>query len=110
MGVTSIEALGRRAAARRLTVHEVRDALVSWFMERAEPQIRKGMRYTAPRATKEEIRRVMMSRARGFFVKLGSTYDDPTWADLRRVKSRMDVYLRNPPPSDEQEVWEMLLA
>jgi len=109
-----VEALARRAEIRRLTVQEVRDGLVSWFVLRGEPQARRGMRYTAPGAGRAEVRRVLHQRARAFFVRLASPWDEPTWSDLRRVKARMESWLL-PRRSDlaelcrESELWDLVL-
>jgi hypothetical protein len=71
----------------------VRDALVEWFVEEALPQIKKGMRYTSGTVKDEDARRLARVRAHGFFQRLPSSFDHPTFADLRQVKNRMDVYL-----------------
>jgi hypothetical protein len=110
-----VEVLARRAEIRRLSVQEARDGLVSWFMHRAEPQVRKGMRYTSPGASPEEVLRVLQLRARTFFLRLASPWDEPTWADLRRVKDRMQTYLMprradRDDLSHESELWDFILV
>lgn len=77
-----------------LPPRRVRDALVEWFVAEALPQVKKGMPYSTGRVKDEEARRLARVRALGFFQGLDSTYDHPTFADLRQVKARMDVYLR----------------
>ena len=110
-----VEGLARRAELRRLTVQEVRDGLVSWFILRGEPQVRKGMRFTAPGAGAAEVHRVLQQRARTFFVRLASPWEEPTWSDLRRVKARMETWLL-PRRSElnalchESELWDYLLT
>lgn len=110
-----VEMLAKQAELRRLTVSEVRDGLVLWFVERAEPQLRRAMAYTAPGASDQEVRRALLLRARTFFAGLASTFDDPTWADLRRVKQRMATYLlpeRGVRQAVRREIehWDLLLA
>ena len=110
-----VDVLARRAEIRRLSVQEARDGLVSWFMHRAEPQVRKGMKYTSPGAAPEEVLRVLQMRARSFFQRLASPWDDPTWADLRRVKTRMQTYLmpRRAVKDElfrETELWDFILV
>lgn len=89
-----LEHLAARAAAGNVGEVEVRDALVGWFVELAEPQVRQGLRYTSPRASPAEVRRILHQRAAAFFHGLDSTFDEPALDDLRRVKARMDSYLR----------------
>ncbi|WP_373045950.1 hypothetical protein [Vulgatibacter sp.] len=110
-----VEVLARRAEVRRLSVQEARDGLVSWFMERAEPQVRRGMKFTSPHANAEEIQRVLQQRARTFFHRLASTWEEPTWADLRRVKTRMQTYLLPQREvlevlAHEIDLWDFILA
>ena len=107
--------LARRAEAHRLTVQEARDGLIAWFALWAEPQIRKGMRFTSPGASREEIRHVLRMRAHGFVERLASSFEVPSWADLRRVKRRMELYLlprrgRLATLGRERELWDYVLA
>ncbi|AKU90060.1 hypothetical protein AKJ08_0447 [Vulgatibacter incomptus] len=109
-----VESLARRAACNAPSVLEVRDALVTWFAQHGEAQVRKGMRFTAPNASKAEVQRMVQLKARSFFHGLSSTYDQPSWEDLRRVKARMISYLR---PADgpqvlerESHMWDGLLV
>ncbi len=110
-----VELLARRAEARRLTVQEARDGLVHWFVRRAERQALRGMRYTAPEAPPEAVQRLLRQRAQLFFERLASTWTEPTWADLRRVKARMQAYLL-PRRADrrvltrETELWDFVLG
>jgi hypothetical protein len=110
MGV-NVEALARRLARRPAAVQELRDALVLWFVDRAQPQIARGMQYTDPDASLAEIRRVARLRAGSFFRGLVSSFEDPTRADLRRVKKRMDAWLRPERRRPDQEgLWEEILG
>ena len=88
-----VDLLAKRAEARRLSVQEARDGLVWWFVRRAERQALRGMRYTAPEAPPHAVERLLRLRAERFFVRLASTWTEPSWADLRRVKARMQAYL-----------------
>lgn len=110
-----VELLARRAEARRLSVQEARDGLVWWFVRRAERQARRGMQFTAPEAAPEAVQRLLRSRARRFFVRLASTWAEPTWADLQRVKARMQAYLLPDRSSRralarEAELWDFVLG
>lgn len=110
-----VDLLARRAEAKRLSVQEARDGLVWWFVRRAEPQARRGMRYTAPEAPPEAVRRLLTQRAERFFARLASGWSEPTWADLRRVKARMQSYLL-PGRADrralsrENDLWDYVLG
>lgn len=110
-----LETLWGRATSQRLTPARARDELISWFILRAEPQCRRGMAYTSPHATNEEIQRVLKARALAFFQAMASPFDAPTWADLRRVKKRMLSYLlpdsvTAPRVQEESAVWDRLLV
>lgn len=111
----NLETLAARAALGQLTNLEIRDALVEWFAGFAEPQVRQGLRYTSPKAGPEEVQRILYQRSQAFFHGLGSTFDDPLLADLRRVKTRMDSYLRVSGPAARQKTfddprWASILA
>lgn len=113
--MVEIETLMRRATVRKLAPVEVREALVSWFVARAEPQVRRAMKYTSERQTTEELQRVLQMKARSIFARLASTWEAPTWADLRRAKRRMDSYLLPKGRAAreierERELWDELLA
>lgn len=101
-----LELLAARTAMGSITNYELRDALVEWFAALAEPQIRVGLRYTSPEASPEEVRRILNQRAMAFFHGLGSTFDDPHLIDLRRVKSRMDSYLRVTGPAARRKTFD----
>lgn len=101
-----LELLAARTAMGNVTILELRDSLVEWFSALAEPQIRVGLRYTSPEAGPEEVRRVLYQRSMAFFHGLGSTFDDPHLADLRRVKSRMDSYLRVTGPAARRKTFD----
>jgi hypothetical protein len=102
----NLESLAARAAFGKITNLEVRDALVEWFAALAEPQIRQGLRYTSPTAGPGEVRRLLHQRSLAFFHGLDSTFDDPLLADLRRVKTRMDSYLRVSGPAARQKSFD----
>lgn len=103
-----VELLLRRAEVRRVTPRETRDGLIAWFTRRAEPRIRRAMRFTDPRATESDIRRMARLRARRFFDRLASPFDDPTWADLGRVFLRMQLWMH--PARRERPALERDLA
>lgn len=110
-----VEHLARRAEGRRLTVQEVRDALIAWCAVRAEGQIRRAMAFTSPEATDAEVRRLARQRARAFFERIASPFEEPTWADLRRVQARMRTWLlpcraERHAVHREAALWERLLV
>lgn len=109
-----LEELVARASSQRLGTILLRDELISWFLIQAEPQCRKGMAYTSPGATAEEIQRVLRARALAFFEGVASPFEAPTFADLRRVKRRMVSYLlpekgRAQRLHRESGLWDLLL-
>jgi hypothetical protein len=102
----NLESLAARAAFGKISNVEVRDALLEWFAALAEPQIRQGLRYTAPAAGPVEVKRLLRQRSMAFFHGLGSTFAEPHLADLRRVKTRMDSYLRVTGPAARQKSFD----
>jgi hypothetical protein len=69
------------------------------------------MCFTDPRAGVAEVRRVARLRARSFFCGFASGFEDPTLADLRRVKERMDAWLRPDRRRPDQDgTWRAILA
>lgn len=99
--------LAERAALRRVSRVEQRDALVIWFAERAAPRIRRGL----PAGTDDgETRRLARLRARSFFDGLASNFEEPTLADLRRVKDRMGRWLGELAGSGDLATWARILV
>lgn len=111
VGRVDVEAFARRIARRPASRQELRDALVLWFVGLAEPRVRRGMRYTDPEAGIAEIRRVARMRARSFFHFLASSFEDPTLADLRRVKHRMNCWLSpDRRHRKHEDLWDEILG
>ena len=85
--------LAAKVAARNVRAIDVRDALI-WCLEvRLQDFILRGMRYSDPEGTAEDVRRRVEDRGRIFFARLVTTFEQPSLPDLRRAQARMNRFL-----------------
>jgi len=85
--------LAVRVLGRPVNAIDVRDALTDCLHVHLESFILRGMRYSDPLGTPEDVRRRVEDRARLFFGRLVKTFEQPSLPDLRRAQARMNRFL-----------------